>query len=146
MKNIKIILLLVILIIIPFNTVYANWANEFVVYNKNVYVITDEKVKSELIGSMIGQVTKYSDREGTYSGNFSNKYPKGTKYYEIIGSDVNEVIAVKEKNGTFIKGKYDGEYAGGRYDVQSFLVYSSGLILSIILVWLLVRKKIQKSQ
>lgn len=146
MKNLKIILVLAILFIIPFNTVYAKWANEFVVYNKNIYVITDKKVNAKLIGSMLGQVTKYSDREGTYSGNFSNKYPKGTKYYGIIDSDVNKVIAVKEKNGTFIEAKYDGEYAGGRYDIQSVLLDSSGVILSIILVWLLVKKKIQKSQ
>jgi hypothetical protein len=146
MKNIRIILLSMILLIISFNTVCAKWSYEFVVYNKNVYVITDKKVNGELIGSMLGQVTKYSDREGTYSGNFSNKYPKGTKYYEIIGSEVNKVIAVKEKNATFIEAQYKGEYPGSRYDIQGFLLYSSVLILSMILAWLLVRKKILKSQ
>lgn len=146
MKNIKIILVTLILLIIPFNTAYAKWAYDFVVYNKNIYVITDKKVSAELIGSMLGRVTKYSDREGTYSGNFSNIYPKGTQYYEIIGSDVNKAIAIKEKDGTLIEAKYDGEYAGGRYDIQDFLLYSSGLILSIILIWPLLRKKFQKSQ
>ena len=28
-------------------------------------------------------VTYHTDREGTYGGNFSNIYPKGTKYYAI---------------------------------------------------------------
>lgn len=126
----------------PFNTVYAKWAYGFIVYNKNIYVITDMKVNAELIGSMLGQVTKYSDREGTYSGNFSNKYPKGTKYYEIIGSDINKVIAVKGNNGTYTEAKYDGEYAGGRYDIQLIILYSSGVILSIIIVLMLVKRKI----
>ena len=143
MKNIKILLVSVILIIISFNTAYAKWSYEFVVYNKNVYVITDKKVYAELIGSMLGRVTKYSDREGTYSGNFSNKYPRGTIYYEIIGLEVNKAIAVKEKSGTFIEAQYKGEYPGGRYDIQAFLLYPSGLILSLILIWLLVRKKSQ---
>lgn len=140
MKNIKIILLVAILLLIPFYTAYAKWANSFVVYDKNVYIMTDKKVDSELIGSKLGQVTKYSDREGTYSGNFSNTYPKGTKYYKINDVDINESIAVKEKDGTFTEAKYDGEYAGDRYDIQTFLLYLIGLIILVILVWRLVRK------
>jgi hypothetical protein len=131
--------------LIPFNTAYAKWAYDFVVYDKNVYITTDKKVNTELIGSKLGQVTKYSSHEGTNSGNFSNTYPKGTKYYKIIGTSVNDSIAVKEKNGTFTEAKYDGEYAGARYDIQTFLLYSIGLIILVILVWRLVRKKIIKS-
>ena len=145
-KNAKIILVVLILLMISFDTAYAKWANAFVVYNKNVYVITDKKVNVELIGSKLGQVTKYSGREGTYSGNFSNVYRMGTKYYAIIGSDVNKAIAVKEKSGIFIEAQYAGEYAGGGYYILTFVLYSGGLILSIILVWKLVRKKNQKSQ
>jgi hypothetical protein len=145
MKSIKIVFIVVILLLIPFNTVYAKWAYNFVVYDKNVYIITDRTVDTELIGSKLGQVTKYSSHEGTYSGNFSNTYPKGTKYYKIIGTDVNKAIAVKEIDGTFIEAKFDGEYAGARYDIQTFLLYSIGLIILVIIVWRLVRKKIFKS-
>ena len=144
MKIIRIILVSVILLSLSFNTVYASWAYAFVVYNKNVYVITDKKVNTELVGSEIGQVTKYSDREGTYSGNFSNEYPKGTKYYEIVGADVNELIAVEEKDGIYIEAKYHGEYAEARNDIQTLLFYSFGIIISVILIWQLVRKKIAK--
>lgn len=145
MKIIKIILVSVILLSLSCNTVFAKWAFAFVVYNKSVYVITDKRVDTELIGSILGHVTKYSLHEGTYSGNFSNIYPKGTKYYKIIGADVNELIAVKEKDGIFIEAKYDGEYAGARYDIQTFLLYSMGLTIVVTLVWRLARKKITKS-
>lgn len=91
----------------------------FVVNDGKVYVISDELVDPNLIGSKIGEVTKYSDMEGTYSGNFSNRYPKGTDYYEIEGVDVNDAIAVKERLGLFIKANYNGEYAGGKDDAQN---------------------------
>jgi hypothetical protein len=144
-KIIKIILVVMILLSIPFNTAYAKWAYGFVVYNKNVYVITDKKVNTELIGAKLGQVTKYSSHEGTYSGNFSNTYPKGTSYYKIKGADVNELIAVKEKDGSFTEAKFDGEYAGARYGIQTIILYSIGLFISVILVWWLVRKRIART-
>ncbi len=144
-KIIKIVIVAVILLLIPINTAYAKWHNYFVVYNKNLYVITERKVNPELIGSKIGKVTKYSSREGTYSGNFSNKYPKGTKYYKIIGVDVNESIAVKEKDGTFTEAKYEGEYAGARCDKQTFLLFSIGLIILVTLAWRLGRRNITKN-
>jgi hypothetical protein len=51
----------------------ASWAFEFVVYNGDIYKITSDKVTN--VGKEIGAVNNYSDKEGTYSGNFSNKYP-----------------------------------------------------------------------
>ena len=142
-KIISSILIVIILFLIPINA-YVIWAYAFVVYNKNVYVITDKKVNSELIDSEIGHVTKYSSHEGTYSGNFSNVYPKGTKYYKIKGTDVNELIAIKEKDGSFTEAKYEHEYAGARYDNQT-LLYLIGLIVSVIFILWLVKKKIVKS-
>lgn len=142
MKKIKIIFIVMILLLIPFNTAYAKWSYNFVVYDKNIYIITDNKVNTELIGSKLGQVTKYSSHEGTYSGNFSKTYPKGTKYYKIIGTGVNETLAVKEKDCAFIEAKFHGEYAGARYDIQTSLLYSIGLIILVILVWKLLRKSL----
>ncbi len=143
-KMFKIILIAGIMLLLPFTTAYAKWAYEFVVYNKNVYIVTDKKIDPELIGAKLGQVTKYSLREGTYSGNFSNTYPKGTKYYEITGVDVKELIAVKDADGTFIEAKYSGEYPGARYNIGHYLLYSIGLIIPGILIWRLVRKKFTK--
>lgn len=144
MKMIKLLLITGLMFLLPFITVSAKWAFSYVVFNKNIYVITDTKISPELIGSKLGQVTKYSHREGLYSGNFSNTYPKGTKYYEIIGVDVNQLIAIQNMDGTFTEAKYEGEYAGARYDIGRYLFYFIGLIISVILIWRLVRKKISK--
>ncbi|WP_379128935.1 hypothetical protein [Paenibacillus sp. sgz500958] len=90
----------------------ADWAYAFVVYNGNSYVISEVQVDPGQIGSSIGTVTRYSDEEGTYSGNFSNKYPKGTKYYAINNIEVKESIAVKESGNVYIRADFQGEYAG----------------------------------
>ncbi|MBS4174674.1 hypothetical protein [Bacillus sp. FJAT-49736] len=87
---------------------FAKWAYPFVVWNGYIYVVNDEKVKE--IGKEIGHVTKYSDREGTYSGNFSNSYKKGTKYYSIKGINTDEAIAVQDGNGKYVKATRDGKY------------------------------------
>jgi len=54
-------------------SVSANWAYKFVVNDRSIYVISEEQVDPKQIGSRIGKVTTYSDQEGTYSGNFSNR-------------------------------------------------------------------------
>ena len=72
-----------------------------------MYEIDDEYV-SEVIEEL-GQVTKYSDREGTYAGNFSNKYSKGTKFYSIEGIHPDEAIAIEE-DGKYRKAIQKGKY------------------------------------
>lgn len=86
----------------------ASWAYEFVVWKGDSYKITSEKVTN--VGKEIGQVTHYSDREGTYSGNFSNRYPVGTKYYEIQGVDTNQSIAIQTPDGSYLKAVDQGKY------------------------------------
>ena len=90
----------------------ASWAYPFVVWDGFVYVISDEFV--EEVDNKIGRVTKYSDREGTYSGNFSNIYKKGTAYYSIKGISTDEAIAVEDGEGKYKLATRDGEYAGGK--------------------------------
>ena len=80
------------------------------VWDGYVYVLSDEEV--DQIGNEIGAVTKYSDIEGTYSGNFSNTFAKGTKYFSIKDVSTDEAIAIKDPDGHFIlKPHRDGEYA-----------------------------------
>jgi hypothetical protein len=86
----------------------ASWAFEFVVYNGHIYKVTADKVIN--VGKEIGTVTNYSDTEGTYTGNFSNIYPVGTKYYEIQGIDTNKSIAIKLKGGGYIRADNQGKY------------------------------------
>jgi hypothetical protein len=85
----------------------ADWAFSFVVWDGYVYQLTDEYVED--VREEIGEVTKYSDMEGTYSGNFSNEYEEGTKYYSIKGISTDKAIAVDD-NGKYIKANRNGKY------------------------------------
>lgn len=89
------------------NNSSADWAFQFVVWENYIYQLSDEY--AENIDEKIGEVTKYSDMEGTYSGNFSNTYEKGTKYYAIQGISTEEAIAIEEK------GKYRKAIRNGKY-------------------------------
>lgn len=89
----------------------ASWAYPFVVYNNSIYVITTEQVSPEFLEERIGKVTRFSDREGTYRGNFSNSYPKGTAYYAIHGISPNQQIAVQAEEELYLKAVYQGAYA-----------------------------------
>lgn len=82
--------------------------SEFVVWNGDIYEVTSEKVNN--VGKEIGEVTKFSDTEGTYTGNFSNVFPVGTKYYEIQGVDTKISIAVKTPDGSYAKADDRGQY------------------------------------
>lgn len=91
----------------PVDNSSADWAFEFVVWDGYIYKLSDEYVES--IDEEIGEVAKYSDLEGTYSGNFSNTFEKGTKYYSIHGISTDDAIAIKEK-GKYKKAIRDGKY------------------------------------
>ncbi|MFC4620173.1 hypothetical protein ACFO4N_15785 [Camelliibacillus cellulosilyticus] len=54
----------------------ASWAYPFVKWQGTTYVITNEAVKPNQKGNIIGEVTKYSDQEGDDTGNFSNTLKK----------------------------------------------------------------------
>ncbi len=85
-----------------------DWNSSFVVWDTYMYETTDEYVNE--IDEEVGHVTKYSDNEGTYSGNFSNKYKKGTTYYSIKGISKDEAIAIKEDDGRYRKLIRNGKY------------------------------------
>ncbi|CAH0344046.1 hypothetical protein [Bacillus sp. CECT 9360] len=77
-----------------------SWAYLFVVWEGKVYEVKQEEiVANSEIGKSIGEVrTIPDDMTGDYYGNASNYYPKGTKYYEIMGTSTSSAIAVKEDN------------------------------------------------
>ncbi|MGG3560037.1 hypothetical protein ABES03_00040 [Neobacillus rhizosphaerae] len=118
------------------STTYASWAYAFVVYDGNIYIISEAHIEPKQIGKKIGKVTKYSDIEGTYSGNFSNQFPKGTEYYEIKGITTKEAIAIKESKGSFIKAKYDGKYAGfDESDHKKYIAKKLSLYFFVIILF-----------
>ncbi|MFT9598303.1 hypothetical protein [Mesobacillus sp.] len=84
-----------------------------------------------------------------YSGNFSNAYKKGTKYYSIEGLSTDEAIAIEESDGQYIKAYREGEYElrsvfNGFFDGQQGIIKVFILSILCFLVVLLIYK-IQKN-
>jgi hypothetical protein len=93
------IALLTLLSILMFSiSVHAiKWQYPFVVWKGKVYEVKQEEFISDSeIGKKIGEVKTKPNDIGNYYGNASNFYPKGTKYYEIIGISTSKAIAVKQ--------------------------------------------------
>jgi hypothetical protein len=114
--------------------VQASWAYSFVVNDGKIYVLSEVQVEPEQIGKKVGKVTSYSDEEGTYSGNFSNSYPKGTEYYAVKSVDINEAIAIKVSDETFIKANYEAEYGGIHFSWKKVLFYLAGLFVLVMVI------------
>lgn len=138
-----IIVILAIVALMPMRPMNADWAYSFVVYSGDIYEISDDGlIPSNEIDKKIGQVTRYSDREGTYSGNFSNIYPKGTPYYSIKNIDPKEIIAIKTHEAEFVKAINKGQYANGQLESKTIWISILGsLIIVILIIWKMKRKK-----
>lgn len=119
----------VVILLFPCKAMATSWAYPFVVWDDYIYVISDEYVEN--IAKEIGQVTKYSDME-QFEGNFSNIYPKGTKYYAIKGVATDTAIAIDLGNGHYIKAIREGEYAYQKSYIQ--YVYNGLGIIAILIV------------
>ncbi|WP_078381781.1 hypothetical protein [Sutcliffiella halmapala] len=119
----------------------TSWAYPFVVWKGFIYEISDEYVTN--IDKKIGHVTKYSDMD-SYRGNFSNSYPKGTKYYSIEDIHTDEAIAIREKNGKYKKAIRSGEYMGGRYDYLGIAKNGVTILLVIAFCIYFVKKRRNK--
>jgi hypothetical protein len=130
----------------PSKSLATSWAYSFVVWEGYIYVVSDENVTE--IDRVIGEVTKYSDME-SLSGNFSNIYKKGTKYYSIKGISTDEAIAIEESDGQYVKaireGKYevrspfDGYFDGQQGIIRIFVFLIIGII-AVILIYKLKKK------
>ncbi|MCR8658790.1 hypothetical protein [Paenibacillus endoradicis] len=115
-------------------SIHADWAHKFVVNDGKSFIISDNPIETDQIGSKIGKVTSFSDEEGTYWGNFSNYYPKGTEYYSIKGVDIDEAIAIKVNDESFVKANYNGEYEGALFDWRKLVWYIVGAFLLYIVI------------
>ncbi|CAM3576878.1 hypothetical protein PAGL106935_13990 [Paenibacillus glucanolyticus] len=142
---VKIWLISLLLLPVCSSTAAASWAYSFVVNDGKIYVMSEDRVEASTLGDVVGKVTYYSDREGTYSGNFSNAYPKGTQYYAVKGIATEKAIAVETTEG-YLLAQYEGEYGGGAHTpwqaIKNWI--AAGLILLIVVcVAVVVRKKMK---
>jgi hypothetical protein len=110
----------------------ADWASKFVVYDGGIYRVTDTEISADKIGKKVGKVSRYSDQEGTYRGNFSNTFAKGTPYYAIQGESIQELIAVKGPDGEYMAAVYSGEYASA--SLSKSPVFWIGLVFVVLSV------------
>lgn len=137
-------LFLILLVLIPLHSASADWASRFVVFSNDIYEITDESILPRDIDQKIGHVTRYSDHEGTYRGNFSNTFPKGTAYYSIKDKDTKEVIAIESKQNTYLKainkGHYDNDEIETQFRIWTYVTIGA-LILAIIFIIMRLRRK-----
>ena len=104
----KVILLTLLFTFMISSSVHSvSWAYVFVVWEGNVYEVKqDESIADSEIGEVIGKVkTIPNDMTGSYFGNASNYYSKGTKYYKMNGISTADAIAIKEGN-QWVKAVY----------------------------------------
>jgi hypothetical protein len=132
----------------PSKPLATSWAYTFVVWQDYIYVVREEYVTE--IDKKIGKVTKYSDME-SLSGNFSNMYKKGTKYYSIKGVSTDEAIAVEESEGRYIKATREGKYEvrsafDGFFDGQQGIIRIFILAILGIVVFFLIFKAIMNNR
>lgn len=133
----KIILLLLCFIFTSQWSVQAlSWAYPFVVWKGNVYEVTEEKVSD--IGDVIGKVKRgTNDMTGEYFGDASNMYPKGTKYYELIGVSPEKAIAVEVKENVWQKAVY--VHKASKHWIENVIIVLSFVMLIIIAIIILLR-------
>ncbi|STO07448.1 MULTISPECIES: hypothetical protein [Exiguobacterium] len=74
-----------------------SWAYAFVVLDGRLYEVMDVVVTEAELGDVVGEVkTMADDMTGRHYGDASNMYPIGTKYREVIGEPIEDVIAVED--------------------------------------------------
>ncbi|SHM45425.1 hypothetical protein [Gracilibacillus kekensis] len=133
-------------IILHANTILAtSWVYPFVVWEGYTYEVLDEKIKD--VDGEVGSVTRYSDME-TYSGNFSNAYKKGTKYYAIQGINTEEAIAVEVEDGIYKKAERRGPFEAEKQDPYIFVekIMVTFFVLIIIAVFIAIGLTFKKNK
>lgn len=85
----------------------ASWSvDKLIMFNKNVYMGSDEKVAITEVQEQLGMIENSSDDEAAANKeNFSNHYPVGTKLYKIKSYSSQDAIAVEIDKDTYVLAK-----------------------------------------
>jgi len=134
----KILFIILFILIFTSSAQALSWAYSFVVWNGNVYEVTDVKVVENEIGEHIGEVkTKPNDMTGEYRGNASNEFPKGTKYYEIKNVSTDKAIAVEGIENEYIKAIFIHEAPNHILEIVPYLI----LIVMVTVIIIVLTKR-----
>jgi hypothetical protein len=136
-RNFIVSSIVILLFIIPASATATSWVYPFVVWDQHIYQITDEEVTT--VEKQIGKVTSYSDM-GPLAGNFSNHYPKDTKYFSIQGIDPKTAIAVENTSGNYIKAINEGKYASPK-QLERNIYQWLGILAIVIAVVIIINRK-----
>lgn len=111
------------------------WAYPFVVWEGKVYEVKKEEIiANSEVGKIIGKVTKKANEmTGKYSGDASNYYAIGIKYYEIKGTSTSTAIAVKEDN-QWVKAVYVHKAPFHIMNIFSNLFFMISVVLVILIL------------
>lgn len=85
----------------------GSWSvDKLIMFNKNVYTGSDDKVPVSEVEEQIGVIEKSSDDEtAAIKENFSNYYPVGTKLYKIKNYSTQDAIAIEVNKDTYVFAK-----------------------------------------
>ncbi|NMH74389.1 hypothetical protein HF078_14970 [Bacillus sp. RO2] len=105
--------------------------------------MTDERLTKGEIGNEIGEVKRKADEySGSYYGDSSNLYDKGTKYYDIEGVAPDTAIAIEERSGEWVKAVYLNEAPFHWTDLLPYILLGiASFVLFIILSLRYARKR-----
>ncbi|MGD6991363.1 hypothetical protein [Sutcliffiella horikoshii] len=112
-----------------------SWAYKFVVWEGGVYEVTEEFMAASDIGEKIGEVKRMADdKTGSYFGDASNYYEKGTRYYAIKGIDSGTAIAVEEQQDMWVKAVYLHEAPFHWTDILPYILMGIAVFVLFIVL------------
>ncbi|MCH1627721.1 hypothetical protein [Fredinandcohnia quinoae] len=134
------ILLIACLLIHTASANALSWAYWFVVHNGKVYEVKEDiPLNKEELDGVIGKVeTKADEYSGKYSGNASNYYEIGTRYYEIAKVSKSEAIAVEIQPNKYVKADYvhdsPSQIKNIIFNMNTWVILGIGFIIFLTIV------------
>ena len=90
----------------------TDWSHHFIVWNGDMYIVSEEMIDESDLEMELGKVEKYSSNE-IYNENkdlvFSNHFSEGSTIFKMIGVNEYESLAVKQGE-TITKLNNNGKY------------------------------------
>jgi len=76
-----------------------DWSHQFIVWDGDMYIISDDMIDESDLEMELGKVEKYSSRETNHENNdivFSNHFSEGATIFKMIEVKESESLAIKQ--------------------------------------------------